>query len=97
MVKQINPALARLYSADLVRTYGTKNPIALPVSSVPQQLALEMLEEGVADNQMTQLGKITGASEREINDLVDWVPCYQAQVPWGQSLPSGTSTNDLQS
>jgi hypothetical protein len=70
VVKQINPALARLYSADLVRTYGTKNPIALPVSSVSQQRALEMLEEGVADNQMTQLGKITGASEREITDLV---------------------------
>lgn len=70
MVRQINPALARLYSLDLTRRYGSERDIEVRVNSPGQQRALEILEEGLPDNQMKNLAKLAGTTEREVSDLL---------------------------
>lgn len=70
MVSQINPALARLYSLDLTRRYGSDRNVEVSVNTPGQQRALEILEEGLPDNQMKSLAKLAGTTQLEISDLL---------------------------
>jgi hypothetical protein len=71
MVRQINPALARLYSAELVRTYGVNPPIEIKVDTPGQQRVLEILEEGLPDNQFEKLPKLAATTEVEVTKLLN--------------------------
>ncbi len=70
MVRQINPALARLYSLDLTRRYGSERGVEVRVSSPGQQRALEILEEGLPDNQIKSLAKLASTTQPEVSDLL---------------------------
>lgn len=70
MVRQINPALARLYSAELVRSYGVNPRRQITVDSPGQQRALEILEEGIPDNQFEKLPALAATTEAEVAKLL---------------------------
>ncbi|MEY4990785.1 MAG: hypothetical protein RIS08_1011 [Actinomycetota bacterium] len=70
MVRQINPALARLYSAELIRSYGINPPTAIAVDSPGQQRALEILEEGLPDNQFGRLPELAATTQVEVTKLL---------------------------
>lgn len=70
MVRQINPALARLYSAELVRTYGVNPPRPITIDSPGQQRALEILEEGLTDNQFDRLPELAATTQLEVTKLL---------------------------
>jgi hypothetical protein len=70
MVRQINPALARLYSSDLKRRYGSERGFEVPVNTPGQQRVLEILEEGLPDNQLRNLAKLASTTQLEVSDLL---------------------------
>ena len=70
MVHQINPGLARLYSENLTRQYGYRNPTVLADLTDGQHRALDLLELGVSDSQMHLLPKMATAGKSEISDLL---------------------------
>ncbi len=70
MVRQINPALARLYSAELIRTYGLYPKREIRVDTPGQQRVLEILEEGVSDNQFSKLPALAATTELEVSKLL---------------------------
>lgn len=71
MVRQINPALARLYSTELTRSYGVNPSRAITVDSPGQQRALEMLEEGLPDNQFGRLPELAATTQIEVTKLLN--------------------------
>ncbi len=71
MVRQINPALARLYSTELTRSYGVNPSRAITVDSPGQQRALEMLEEGLPDNQFGRLPELAATTQIEVAKLLN--------------------------
>ena len=70
MVKQLNPGLARLYAAANKRQYGYHQPVVVENLSRGQERALDILEQGVSDNQLHLLPKLAHASEPEILNLL---------------------------
>lgn len=71
MVRQINPALARLYSAELIRSYGVDPSRAITADSPGQQRALELLEEGLPDNQFGRLPELAATTQAEVTKLLN--------------------------
>lgn len=70
MVHQVNPGLARLYSENLTRQYGYKNPTVLADLTAGQHRALDLLELGVSDNQLILLPQMASAERSEVSDLL---------------------------
>ena len=71
MVRQINPGLARLYLDSNTRQYGYRNPLILNDLSPGAQRALDYLEQGIADQQISLLPKMANANPTEVMDLVE--------------------------
>ncbi len=80
MVRQINPGLARLYLDSKTRQYGYRNPLVLTDLSPGAQRALDYLEQGIADQQLSLLPKMAGANPAEVNDLVKRLGGYLRQT-----------------
>lgn len=80
MVRQINPGLARLYLDGKTRQYGYRNPLVLHELSPSAQRALDYLEEGIADQQLTLLPKMASADPAEVADLVSRLGGYLSQT-----------------
>jgi hypothetical protein len=80
MVRQINPGLARLYLDSKTRQYGYRNPLILSDLSPSAQRALDYLEQGIADQQLSLLPKMAGANPNEVTDLVKRLGGYLRQT-----------------
>jgi hypothetical protein len=80
MVRQINPGLARLYLDSKTRQYGYRDPLILSDLSPGAQRALDYLEQGIADQQLSLLPKMAGANPTEVNDLVQRLGGYLRQT-----------------
>lgn len=71
MVQQINPGLARLYRENLGRQYGyQENKITLDSLTTGQHRALDLLEQGIADQQIELLPKMANAPQAEVRQLI---------------------------
>ncbi len=71
MVRQINPGLARLWIDDTTRQYGAHSKVALTNLSKAQFRALDFLETGVSDNQLSLLPKMASADAETTNELIE--------------------------
>lgn len=71
MVRQINPGLARLWIADTTRQYGANGQALLTNLSNAQLRALDYLETGISDNQLSLLPKMASADAGTTNELLE--------------------------
>jgi len=70
VVRQINPGLARLWIADTARQYGANKQLLLTNLSNEQLRALDYLETGISDNQLSLLPKMASADAGTTDDLL---------------------------
>ena len=71
MVRQINPGLARLWIDDTTRQYGANSEAVLTNLSNAQWRALDFLENGVSDNQLSLLPKMASADSETTTELIE--------------------------
>ena len=71
VVRQINPGLARLWIDDTTRQYGANSEAVLTNLSNAQWRALDFLEAGVSDNQLSLLPKMASADAETTNELIE--------------------------
>ena len=71
VVRQINPGLARLWIDDTTRQYGANSEAVLTNLSNAQFRALDFLETGVSDNQLSLLPKMASADVETTNELIE--------------------------
>lgn len=70
MVRQINPSLARLWTAENSKQYGTSARLKLNQLSEAELRVLDYLEHGVTESQFPHLAKLTKTSEGTVQDLL---------------------------
>ena len=70
MVRQINPGLARLWIDDTTRQYGANPKVVLTNLSNEQFIALDYLETGISDTQISLLPKMASAGLDATNELL---------------------------
>jgi hypothetical protein len=71
VVKQINPALARLWQDHNLRRYGVDSPKLIQVRSEAEHRTLDLLEAGLTNAEFDNLHKIAGIRPNELNSLID--------------------------
>ena len=71
VVRQINPGLARLWIDDTTRQYGVNSEVLLANLSNEQFRALDFLETGISDNQLSLLPKMASADAETTNELIE--------------------------
>lgn len=73
MVKQINPSLARLWSNENSKQYGSPSRLSLESLSEAELRVLDFLEAGVSDNQIPYLHKMAHAKKDQTQNLLERV------------------------
>jgi len=71
VVRQINPGLARLWIDDTTRQYGANSEAVITNLSNAQFRALDFLETGISDNQLSLLPKMASADPDTTNELIE--------------------------
>lgn len=71
MVRQINPSLARLWTSENSRQYGSAAKVRLENLSEAELRVLDYLELGVTESQFPELSKIARARPAEVTSLLE--------------------------
>lgn len=71
MVRQINPSLARLWTSDSSRQYGTQGKLRLENLSEAELRVLDYLEHGVTESQFPNLAKLTKSKPAQVASLLE--------------------------